>query len=648
MCGFAGSAWGRHASDTARRSVGRMTDSIRHRGPNSEGRISTPFCEVGFRRLSIIDLDGGHQPLANEDGSLQVFLNGEIYNYAALREELGKRGHVLRTRSDTEVLPHLWEEEGPGCLERLNGMFALCVVDHNRGEVWVARDRVGIKPMYFAERPEGVFFGSELKALLASGHVPRELDPLQIPRYLDTFSAGGRETLVRGVRRLMPGELMRVDERGRVEVRRWYDLGHELSRAPSPSSPAEVIDLLREAVSMQLVADVPLGVSLSGGIDSTTLALLAREVGHEHVRAFTVDFDDAPREELESAREVAEALALELVVVRSTTRDYVDEAARCVWFNDEPVADPAFFPALKLAEAASQAVTVLLAGSGADELFAGYGHHRLTARGRRLAATPRPLRGLGAWVARRVLGHEGERVAALLRHAEDRLPVHQLALSHLTRDEFTQLDAGCGPVRGALLAEAFGRWPAAPGLGQQLLADTLTYLPDQLLPLLDRTTMAWSVEGRVPFLDHHVVEASLRLPPEATLGPKGQGKHVLRQYLDGRVPGRVLRRSKLGFPNSIETWLAGDLGDLIGPILADPDGLAANHLPTPWIEALVASRATLLARWPVVHALLVLQIWHRLFLLEGRDTAPGESLRDLYRLPTAGARMVVSAAGDRV
>ncbi|MDX1748326.1 MAG: asparagine synthase (glutamine-hydrolyzing), partial [Halobacteriales archaeon] len=322
MCGFVGLISSREIDDGSRRAVERAAESILHRGPDSNGLLATPFAHIAFRRLSVVDLANGRQPLGNEDGTVQVFLNGEIFNHKELRRALTRRGHVLQTRSDTEVLPHLWEERGPQMLSELNGMFALCVVDSSRNEVFVARDRLGIKPMFIAKTSRGTVFGSELKAVLATGLVPRDFAREVAVRFIDTLSAGGRSTLIRGVSRLLPGEALHVTPEGERTLR-WYDLAAELRTQPGTSSEEEVLELLLDSVDLRLHADVPVGISLSGGVDSTMLALLAREAGHEHVAAFTADFEEAPREEIESARAVADALGLRHEVCSATTADFV-------------------------------------------------------------------------------------------------------------------------------------------------------------------------------------------------------------------------------------------------------------------------------------------------------------------------------------
>jgi asparagine synthase (glutamine-hydrolysing) len=636
VCGFVGLASREPLQDRDRGAVEGAASSIQHRGPDSSGVVRAANLHVAFRRLSIVDLEGGHQPLTNEDGSVEVFLNGEIFNHDSLRRELRHRGHVFRTRSDTEVLPHLWEEHGHAMLPLLNGMFAICVIDHRTGTVFLARDRLGIKPLYVAAFRRGVVFASELKAVLASGLIERSIDRDAAVRLIDTLSTGGRTTLVSGVERLLPGEMLWFDVGGETHRQRWYDLASNLEADVAPTGPAEVMEALRDSVSLRLEADVPVGISLSGGIDSTLLAVLAREGGHRDVAAFTVDFAGAPPEEVSSARAVAAHLGLRHEVLRTSTSEYEREAPFSVWASDEPIADPAFYPALKVAEAAASSVTVLLAGSGADEIFAGYAHHRLSPKRRVVAATPRVASRLAAPVLER-LGLSADEAHALLEYRSTRYHWHSLAMSHLTAGDRAAIRGGRRVGTEDPLAEAFSRLPRGSQLRQQLFADTVTYLPDQLLPLLDRTTMAFSIEGRVPYLDHRVVEAALRLPDAQKLDAlRGRTKLNLRRELEGKVPQAVLTRPKAGFPSAVQMWLHGELGAMVPAILSDRAGIVRELFSDRWVQELVASRGTMLSRWPLVNALLTLEIWHRIFIVEGLNERPDMSLSELFKLKSVG------------
>lgn len=639
MCGFAGIAWRGAAPSDAARATDRMVATIAHRGPDSDGLIDARFARVRFKRLSIIDLDTGDQPVSNESGSVEVLLNGEIYNFRALRKDLEARGHRFRTQGDAEVLPHLYEEWGLDFVQHLNGMFALCVVDHERDRLLLCRDRMGIKPLFYADGPGGLAFGSELKALLASDRVERAIDPTQILSFLDLFYCPGPATLVPGVKRVQPGELLELAD-GALHVHRYWDLAERASRPrQAPTGEREIDALLEDSVGLRLIADVPVGVSLSGGLDSSLIALYAARQERSDVKLFTVHFEGTPREELDCASEVARQLGLDHVVLSATLDDFMAAAPRIVWTADEPVADPAFASALKVAEVAATRVKVLLAGTGADELFAGYGRYGLTRRRRALAGAPawlRRSRGVERLFA--ALGRADE-LRALRVYAEDRSAWHGEAMSQLTPAERAALAAGlpgsADPLRAVHAAFEAGR--GLPPLEQQLLADSLTYLRDQLLPLGDRTSMGPSIEGRVPFLDHRLVEAAFALPGRDKLGPGGETKAVLRRLARGRLPDAVLDRAKLGFPNAVVEWLEGGLAERLPALFAAPGSLAAELLPRDWLEGLLGP-ALRRRRWQPVYALLVLQVWYEIFVRRGLERAPDVGLLELFEIGSSRGR----------
>lgn len=644
MCGFAGIAWrDGQAPDGIEARVERMGRSIRHRGPDSDGLLAAGFARVGFKRLSIIDLATGDQPVSNESGSVQVLLNGEIYNHLELRRGLEQRGHVFRSHSDAEVLPHLYEEHGLDFLTLLNGMFALCLCDHETKRLYLCRDRLGIKPLFYAERGSRLVFGSELKALLASGLVERELDRSRILGYLDSFSCAAPHTLVQGVKKLLPGEFLEYGTGHAPRLTRYYRLP-----VPGPSSShdgapdLEALDaLLEDSVRRQLVADVPVGISLSGGLDSSLLTLYAARQRLSDLRLFTIDFPSTPAEEMENARAVARRFEIEHVVLSATTDDFLAQAPRMVWLNDEPVADPAFYPALKVAEAASSVVKVLLSGTGADELFAGYGHYTLTRKKEIFTTLPAWLRRMPP--LRAALRRPEEELAALDAYGRSRFAWHALAMSHLGPADRRALEAhlpeSLAPREA--LHSAFEACAGAHALDQQLYVDTVTYLPDQLLPVLDRSTMGASIEGRVPYLDHRLCEAALGIRGPFKLGARsalgtGRTPKALLRALAGELPPDVLSRKKVGFPNAVLEWLDAGLGECLPTILATPGSFAAEHLPTPWLRGMLRSRESMRASWRVLYPVLVLQIWYELFVRADLDSAPTVGLRELFGVTGRG------------
>lgn len=614
MCGFAGiyllTPFAGPA-DLATR-VAAMAATIAHRGPDAQNVLVEPFAAVAFRRLAIVDLVTGDQPVVNGDGTIQVFFNGEIYNHLELREKLRvEHGIHVQKGSDAAVLPHLYERYGPDFVNHCNGMFAICVLDSRDRSCRIYRDRLGIKPLYFAVTEQAVVFGSELKPLFASGLVRASVDPAMVVPFLELFYVPGEQTLCKGVEKLLPGERL-VLQPGRAPRReRWWQLS-----APRELRPDDAIDeldaLLADATRLQLMADVPIGISLSGGLDSSLIAHYAHR-GDACVRAYTIAFPSTDPGELECARQVARQLGIEQVEISAPAGDFLAELDRTTFFNDEPVADPAFYPALLVARAAAQHVKVLLAGSGADELFAGYGHYRLSAR----ATAYRLLaHGLGDPLAARATGMRrpaAER-AAIRAFPGNRLPWHARAMTHLTAADRMALR----PVthRDAI-AELAMRFQEAAGLdprNQQLCVDTQTYLPHQLLSLLDRTTMGASIEGRVPFLDHRVAEFAMTVHGRHKFGGKHENKILLRRLAARHLPPAIATRKKHGFPNSVPQWLAADQLPHVRDQLLDRAGFAVDFFPAVWLQGLLDSAAALQQNALLVHSLLVLQSWHRVFV----------------------------------
>ena len=608
MCGITGL----FAADRRPMSVERlraMNATLVHRGPDQDGL----FCEGGvglaMRRLSIIGVADGRQPLFDESGDVAVVMNGEIYNYAALRGELQGRGHVFRTGSDVEVAAHLYEERGEAFVEALQGMFAYALYDRRRHLLLLGRDRLGKKPLYWAERGGVVVFGSEIKALLASGLCDDALDETALEAYLATGFVAGERTLYAGIRTLPAGCQLTVSAAG-VSMRRYWELP-----TPAPVPPArdlgaaagEVRARLDAAVRARLMAEVPLGAFLSGGVDSSAVVALMRHHLGGPVETFAVGFGDAAFDELAHARAAAARYETRHheVAVRGCSPDLL---AEIIWHHDEPAADPAIVPTFCLARFARQHVTVALSGEGGDELFAGYAHHRFAARlaaletrapGVRSAA--RGLHGLaplaGGLLPRRLWkGVEVARLAPLDRPR---------ALVGLFTDADVRRLLGRSAVDGGAAAFRAAQACLSDGLdavGRSLWVDTKTQLAEQLLMKVDKATMAASLEARCPFLDQALVEYVSALPTAWKRSPQG-GKLVLRAALRGLVPDALLDRPKHGFEVPIRTWLLGDLRPLVGDLLL-ADGARAHAL----LDAtLVRARWAQLAARPDQH--LAKQVW---------------------------------------
>jgi asparagine synthase (glutamine-hydrolysing) len=554
MCGILGIA-ARGRLDPARLEA---VDLMRHRGPDGDGRFVSERIGLAMRRLAIIDLATGDQPVANEAGDVVCVLNGELYNYRELRAELLAAGHEFRGEGDVEVVPHLYEQYGERCFERLRGMFAAAVWDERRGRLLLARDRLGIKPLYLADTGEGLAFASELAPLLALG-ASDEPDRAATEDYLALGYVLGEATGLLGVRRLLPGRVL-VWESGRTRQLSFWSPA--VRRAPLEQT-------LREAVRLHLRSDVPLGVLLSGGLDSSLIASLAAEDVEEPLRTFSVGFSDAEYDEREHARAVAEAIGSrhEELLVETSIADDLPEIAASL---EQPLADPAAIPLWYLCRAVASEVKVALAGDGGDEVFGGYSRYAWDRRAARLArllpteALARGLRWLPQGTGRKNLPR---RAVKLLRHAgkpEAERYFSWFALENGRAERFERLFAEAPPFLSPL--------------GRLQYVDLNSMLTDNLMLKADKLSMAHSLELRVPFLDHEVVEVGLGLPDsEKVRGVRT--KVAIRRLVAQRLPAGVARRPKQGFDVPLERWLGGELRDLAGDVLGERalGGLSAEQ-----------------------------------------------------------------------
>jgi asparagine synthase (glutamine-hydrolysing) len=583
MCGICGIVAFNDQFAADRETVARMRDTLAHRGPDDAGAI-VPAGErvaLGHRRLAIVDLSpAGHQPMSNEDGSVWITYNGEVYNHDALRAELQEKGHRFRSRTDTEAIVHLYEEEGPDCVRRLEGMFALAIWDSRRRQVVLARDRVGVKPLYFACRPGGLVFGSEVKALLEHPAIGRDLDEAAFYDYLTYAFTPPPATMYRGISKLAPAERLVVQANGDMERSLyWTPFSEEARTEVAGMSEAEMVDglrdLLRESIRKRMMSDVPFGVFLSGGVDSSANVALMAEMTNRPVRTFaTAPKEHARYDERSYAQLIADRFSTEHHEVLVDSNDMLAFLPQMAHHQDEPLADPTAIPQHFVAQLAREHGTIVVqCGEGSDELFHGYkgyaDHRRYVVPVQRL---PRPLRrGLGVVAARTTRG-----LGRGIRHGE--------ALYDAGRSSLPYWGGGLcfrGEVKDAILtrnaSEARSRsaepytvparhWQDADLLtGGADLFQKMSYLelkqrlPELLLARLDRITMASSVEAREPFLDHRLVEFALALPP-AMKYRHGVGKHVLKQAMVGILPTEVLSRPKQGFGTPMEEWMRGDFG----------------------------------------------------------------------------------------
>jgi asparagine synthase (glutamine-hydrolysing) len=560
-----------------------MCTTLRHRGPDDEGIHVDGPVGLGMRRLSIIDLAGGHQPIHNEDRALWIVYNGEMYNYPALTERLAGLGHDFYTRSDTETVVHAYEEFGTGCLEHLNGMFAFALWDGRERRLFLARDRTGIKPLYYAPTAWGLLFGSELKAILAHPDVPRRVDPVALDQYLTFEYVPTPRTIFEGICKLPPGHFLTVGPEGALRVEPYWDMPLEQSESAPPRRladiEAELRDTLREVVEMEMISDVPIGVLLSGGIDSSAIAAMMTQVAPGNVRSFSITFDDPSFDESDYARLVADHLGTQHHERRLTPGEMLDLIPRIVDFMDEPLADSSLVPTTLLARFAREHVKVALGGDGGDELFAGYSTlqaHRLVRIYKR--AVPEPLRrGLAPAIASALPTSfanisldfkikrfvDGDVFPLPVRHhrwlgsftTEEK---HALLLPELRRSEEETYEVATDHV---------AHCQARHFLNRALYLDMKMYMEGDILPKADRASMSASLELRVPMLNHRLLAFCAALSHRYKLHGL-QTKYILRRALRGLVPYRILRRGKKGFNMPVARWLTGELREFAYDMLA--------------------------------------------------------------------------------
>ncbi|QLD86843.1 asparagine synthase (glutamine-hydrolyzing) [Natronomonas halophila] len=548
MCGIVG-VYGR----TNDEQLGRMLADIHHRGPDDEGRFhsSDPPLMMGARRLSIVDLEGGDQPISNEDGTITVVFNGEIYNFPDLKDRLESKGHTFQTDCDTEILVHLWEEYGTDLPTHLNGMFAFSLWDAQQEQLFLARDRLGIKPLYYADTDDEFIWGSEVASLLTAG-VERRIDPRALYNYLWLKYTPWPQTLFRDIRKVPPGASLLIED-GETHLEHYWEIASE----PVDDDPATVHerirDGLRESVERRLMADVPVGAFLSGGVDSSAIVAMLDDIGVDDIMTFSIAFESAPHDESDEARFVAEYFGTdhhEITVDLESMTSFDDLIRR----YGEPLADPAVLPTMLLAEHASEEVKVVLSGEGADELFAGYRHYRkLTDHRDRYGSLPNRIYDVAALAAN--VSPVGQRY---LQYFSD-LSTGDRAFRHWARsfDEYPDRYAttGHGPVSSGLvdiISDSFAGHP--DDTVKSISTFEVDYwLPDDLLYKVDHATMAASLEARVPFLDHEFVEYAYNLPSEQK--NEGQAyKPLLKRAVGDLLPNRIFEREKHGLSVPIDEW----------------------------------------------------------------------------------------------
>lgn len=590
MCGIAG-ILGRTDAEERRRRVGRMTRALTHRGPDDEGLYDSDRVSLGFRRLSVIDLETGEQPIVDDERSLAIVLNGEIYNFRELRRELEGKGHHFRSTGDVEVVLRLWAEEGPECLRRLNGMFALAVWDGRRHELYLARDRFGIKPLYLSRDGDRLAFASELRSLRAGGfpETPR-LDVLQLRHYLAYGYLSPEGAPFEGVESLPPATLLTIDAKGRERTSTYWS-------PPKPGEsctvPGQIVEHMREvlesSVGRQLVADVPVGVFLSGGLDSSTVSALARRKVSGALQTFSVGFEGPDAvSELPAAREIARYLESDHHELMMDPEEVAQDLEQIIEGLDTPLADPTAIPTWYMSRLARERVTVALSGEGADEVFGGYARQRYDVALDRIGGIGRRLMP----AAMRMAGKPpSERLERRLRMAPGL--VRQLdwgrVFSASEIDRLTEVPLATEAELESTYAElgtSWRGWADVDPVNGRLEADRCTFLPGDLLPKVDRMSMAHSLEVRVPYLDNEVVDLVLALPGRLKQSVR-RDKILLREVASGLLPKAGSLRRKRGFEVPIGAWLRGPLRPALTDILSPANVEGPGVLRTAEVSRLV-------------------------------------------------------------
>jgi asparagine synthase (glutamine-hydrolysing) len=611
-----------------------MADTIHHRGPDDEGYYASGPVGFGFRRLSIIDLSTGHQPLSNEDGTVWIVFNGEIYNYQELRKSLISKGHVFRTNTDTEVIVHLYEEFGVGCLEKLRGMFAFAIWDERQQSLLLARDRVGIKPLYYWVSNRSIVFASEIKAILADPTVQPEIYPEMIDRFLSFFYLPGEDTLIRNLQKLSPGTYLLVKD-GKVQCKQYWDLDFAPTEQNFESAEKRLIEILEESVQLHMISDVPVGFLLSGGVDSTAMLGFAVGKTEKRLSSFTLGFSSPGlADERPYARLAAERYGSDHHELTIDSKQFADFLPKYTWHMEEPVCEPTAVALYYVSRLAKDYVKVLISGEGGDEAFAGYPNYRNLLWLERLKSAFKPFNGIFSSCLS-ALGRlsDSERLrkyAPLMNTPFESYYYSRISNPSMffiqqykqlyTPDYLRTVDKtlSLSPVNRYLQAQQNNGY-----VNRMLYVDTKTSLPDDLLLKADKMTMANSIELRVPLLDHKILEFAATLPENF----KVHGfttKYIAKQALRTRVPQEILERKKVGFPVPYVKWLRTDLNPWVRDVLFDSVTKARGYFNTETVECLVNENVKTGHFSKEVLSLVALELWHREFLAP--KAAPDGSL----------------------
>lgn len=609
----------------------RMMSAMQYRGPDDEGTFTSKRVALGHRRLSIIDLNTGKQPISNEDKSIWIVFNGEIYNYMEMRKQLTKHGHVFRTNTDTEVLVHAYEEYGVDFLKKLRGMFAFAIWDENKQTLLMARDRVGIKPLYYSHINGKLVFASEIKAILKNPSIKQDIDIHLIDRFLTYLYMPGSDTLFKHIKKLLPGYYL-IWKGGNVSVNKYWDLyfSEEKNSNSFYESKKQLDDLLKESVRLHMISDVPVGILLSGGIDSTALLSYAVSETDKAISTFTVGFENKEfADEREYANIAAKQFGTKHYDMSIGVEDFVSFLPQYVWHMEEPVCEPPAIALYYVSRLASDYVKVLISGEGGDEAFAGYPNYRNYLWLERIKRALGPLSPYFAELMRTVPP------ISALKKIQKFVPLMKIPFdsfyfsrtSHpfsffnqngaeLYTQDFSSIVNKSHSVSPT--AELLRKMSSSDVLDRMLYIDAKSWLPDDLLIKADKMTMATSVELRVPLLDHKVLEFAASLPSHFKVNGFTT-KHILKEALSTRVPPEIIKRKKTGFPVPYGDWLRNELKSFVCDILLDERTVSRGFFQKRSIERLIKNNSKKNDYSKEIFSLLILELWLRIFA--DRDTS---------------------------
>jgi len=616
MCGIAG-ILSLNEKPVLLEEVRSMCAALSHRGPDDEGFYLNVDVGLGMRRLTVIDLETGRQPICNEDESVWVVFNGEIYNFRALRRDLEKQGHHFRTATDTETIVHLYEEYGPDCVGKLRGMFTFALWDDRRKQLMLARDRLGIKPLYYTEVQGRLAFGSELKALLQLPELDRTLNWASVSHLFAFLVTPRSESIIQGVHKLEPGHFLLASAVHGIRVKPYWDLRFNPDYGQTEAYFVERLrELLEESVQLHRISDVPLGAFLSGGIDSSSVVATLARMTSGPVRTFSIGFEEENYSELAYARRVAEMFGTDHheLILKADVLDTIEEMA---WYMDEPFGDSSAIPTYMVSKLASEHVTVVLSGDGGDELFGGYDKYVVEEKERRYRFLPGPARKALGVVGRMM--PEGMKGRRFVRHFSLKGPARYLDAStlfnrddqaSLFRDEVLDHLSRCDPwaEESRILSGAKGHW-----LSALQYWDMKNYLPLDILTKVDRMSMAHSIETRVPLLDHKLVEFAATIPPEWKLRG-GVTKYIFKRAMKGILPDAIINRPKRGFAVPLGHWFRGHLGSFVRELLLSETSRRRGVFNMENIEGLIRRHEEGRPLDPHLWTLISFELWCRTFL----------------------------------